>query len=81
MAQLYDLVYYLVYYLITHYDLIYYLGCLCGLISSMVDHKSLPPEFESWCGHIWRVFHLWLCFITFGGRSAHLAYNVHKSGC
>ena len=33
-----------------------------------------------WWGHIWRLFHLWLCFITFGGRLAHLAYHVHKSG-
>jgi len=30
--------------------------------------------------HIWRMFHLWLRFITFGGRSAYLAYHVHKSG-
>jgi len=33
------------------------------------------------CGYIWRVFHLWLRFITFGGHSAQLAYHVHKSGC
>jgi len=26
------------------------------------------------------LFHLWLLFITFGGRSAYLAYHVHKSG-
>ena len=26
------------------------------------------------------LFHLWFSFITFGGRSAHLAYLVHKSG-
>ena len=30
--------------------------------------------------HIWRVFHLRLRLITFGGRSAQLAYHVHKSG-
>ena len=30
-----------------------------------------------WC--FWRVFHRWLRFITFGGRSAHLAYHVHWS--
>jgi len=47
---------------------------------SMFDHRSLPPVFESQCGHIWRLFCLWLCFITFGGRSAHLAYHVQKSG-
>ena len=38
------------------------------------------PEFESRHRHMWRVFHLWLPFITFGGRLAHLAYPVHKSG-
>ena len=52
---------------------------LCCLTGSALDHRSLPPEFESQCGNIWRVFHLWLCFITFGAHSAHLAY--HKSGC
>ena len=26
------------------------------------------------------MLHLWLRFITFGGRSAHLAYRVHKRG-
>jgi len=36
--------------------------------------------FQSWREHIWRWFHLWLRLITFGGRSAHLAYLVHKSG-
>ena len=49
----------------------------CG---SMLDHRSLPYVFESRPGHIWRVFHLWLRFITFGGRSAHLAYHVHTCG-
>ena len=47
---------------------------------SVLDHRSLPPGFESRRGHIWRLFHLRLRFITFGGRSAHLAYHVHKSG-
>ena len=28
-------------------------GCLCGLNGSMLDHRWLPPEFESQCGHIW----------------------------
>ena len=56
------------------------LGHLCGLVSSVLDHRSLPPEFESWHGHICRLFHLWLHFITFSGCSAHLAYHVHKSG-
>jgi len=48
---------------------------------SALDHRSLPSEFESRRGHIWRLFHLSLPFVTFGGRSAHLAYLVHKSGC
>ena len=47
---------------------------------SVLDHRSLPPVFESGCGHIWRLFRLSLRLITFGGRSAHLAYHVHKSG-
>ena len=55
-------------------------GRLCGLVGITYDYRSLPPEFEFWHGHIWRVFHLWFHLITFGGRSAHLAYHVHKSG-
>jgi len=39
-----------------------------------------PPEFESQRGHTWRMFHLLLLLITFGGHSGHLAYLVHKSG-
>ena len=46
---------------------------------SVLDHISLPPVFESRRGDIWRLFHIWLHFITFGGRSAHLANRVHKS--
>ena len=47
---------------------------------SVLEHRPLPPVFESRCGHIWRLFHLRLRFIIFGGRSAHLAHRVHKSG-
>jgi len=47
---------------------------------NVLDHRSLPPVFEFQHGHIWRLFHLWLRLITFRGRSAHLAYHVHKSG-
>ena len=47
----------------------------------MLDHRSLPPEFKTQQTHIWRVFHLWLRVITFGGHSARLAYDVHKCGC
>jgi len=45
---------------------------------SVLDRRSLPPVFETRRGHSWSVFHLWLRFITFGGRSAHLAYHVYK---
>ena len=55
-------------------------GRLRGLTGSALDHGLLPPEFESRRGHIWRVFHLSLRFITFGWRSFHLAYHVLKSG-
>ena len=48
---------------------------------SMLDHRSLPPMFESRCEHTWRLFHLWLRFITFGGHLDPLAYHLHKSGC
>ena len=47
---------------------------------NVFDHRSLPPMFETRPGHIWKVFRLSLCLITFGSRSAHLAYHVHKSG-
>ena len=47
---------------------------------SVLDHRSLPRVFEPRRGHIWRLFRLSLRLITFGGRSAHLAYHVHKSG-
>jgi len=54
---------------------------LCrSLTGRALDHISLPPGFESQRWHIWRVFHLWLRFVTFGSRSAHLAYHVYKSG-
>ena len=25
---------------------------LCGKVGSVLDHRSLPPEFESWLAHI-----------------------------
>jgi len=56
-------------------------GRLRGLADSALDQRSLPPEFESRHWHIWMLFLLWLRLITSGGRSAHLAYHVHKSGC
>ena len=55
-------------------------GHLCGPVGSALDHRSLPFGFESQHGHIWRVFHLWLGFITLESCLAHLAYHVHKSG-
>jgi len=47
---------------------------------SLLDHRSLPPVFKYRRGHIWGSFHPWLRFITYGSRSAHLAYHAHKSG-
>ena len=32
------------------------------------------------CSNLWRLFRPWHRLIIFGGRSAHLAYLVHKSG-
>ena len=57
-----------------------YPGRLGSLAGSALGHTSLPLEFESRHGHIWRMRHLWRCFITSGGRSAHLAYHVNKRG-
>ena len=34
----------------------------------VLDHRTLPPVFESRRAHIWRVFHLWLRFITFAQK-------------
>ena len=48
--------------------------------SRVLDRRSLSPMFKSRRGYIWRLFHLWLNFITCGGQLAHLAYHVHKSG-
>ena len=48
---------------------------------SVLGHRLLPPIFESRCEHTWRLFHLYLRFITFGGGSAHVACYVHKTGC
>jgi len=53
---------------------------LCGLVGSALDNRSRSPEFESRRGHTWRVFHLWLRFIIFGGRLPHLAYRLRKTG-
>ena len=64
----------------VNYLLYYDFGVPPWSSGSVLDHSSLPPVFESRRGHIWRLFRLSLRLITFGGRSAHLAYLVHKSG-
>jgi len=56
------------------------MGCLHGLTSCMVNHRSIAPGFKPRMGYVRRVFVLSLRLITFGGRSAHLAYLVHKGG-
>ena len=62
----------------THMCTCMHVGALPWSSSSVLDHRSLPPVFESRRGHIWRLFRLSLRLITFGSRSAHLAYLVHK---
>lgn len=57
-------------------------GCLFvgyphGLIGSMVKRRSQTPEFISQCGYIWRLFHLLVSLITFGG---HLTDALYKNG-
>ena len=54
-------------------------GGLHGLIGSAAGRRSLAPVFKPRSSYIRRVFRLSLRLITFGGRSAHLAYLVHKS--
>ena len=53
----------------TFYQLLlrYVVGCLSGLAVACLNHRSLPPVFESRRGHIWRLFHLLFRFVTFGG--------------
>ena len=58
-----------------------YQGCFHGLSFSVVGHRSIATGFKPRPGYVRRVFHLSLRLVTFGGRSAHLAYLVHKSGC
>ena len=48
-----------------------------GRLSGLAIARRITDHYHP-C--IWRLFHLWLRFITFGGRPAHLAYRVHKSG-
>ena len=59
---------------------LYYPGRLHVLSCSAVGHKSIAPGFKLCMGYVSRVFHLSLRLITFGGRSAHLAYLVRISG-
>ena len=53
---------------------------LYRLTGSAVGRISIAPGFKPRLGYFRRVFHLSLRLITFGGRSAHLAYLVQKSG-
>jgi len=58
----------------------YSFGLLPWSSSSVLDHGSLPPMFKSRPGHIEGCFIFDFASLTFGGRSAHLTYHVHKSG-
>ena len=55
-------------------------NALCDLAHCTIGQISVAPRFKLRPGYIRRVFHLSLRLITFGGRSAHLAYLVHKGG-
>jgi len=55
-------------------------GRLRGLAVACWTTAHYHPCSNPGVGHIWRLFRLWLRLITFGSRSAHLAYHVHKSG-
>ena len=59
---------------------LYIRGCLGGLIGSMVADRSTTPGLKTRPRYFRWMFHLSLRFITFRGRSSHLAYIVHK-GC
>jgi len=39
-------------------------------LDKFIYHRSLPPVFESWLGHYWRLFRLSLRLITFRGRKS-----------
>jgi len=54
--------------------------CLCELSSRAAGHILLTQVFSSRPDYVTRVFHRSLHLITFGGRLAHLAYHMHKSG-
>ena len=53
---------------------------LHGLTGRVVGHISIAPGFKPQLGYVRRMFHISLRLITLGGRSALLAYLVHKSG-
>ena len=56
---------------------IHALGSLSSLVGRALDHRSLPSDFKSRRGIPEECL---LRLITIAGRSAHLAYRVHKSG-
>ena len=56
------------------------MGRLQRLTGSAVGHRSIVSGLKPLPGYVRRVFHLSVRLIIIGGRSAHLAYLVHKSG-
>ena len=58
----------------------YPVGRLHGLTGSADGHRSIAPGLNPRPDYVRRVFHLSLPLVTFGGRSAHFVYLVHKSG-
>ena len=70
----------LVLYIILLTRWITYLGRLYSLTGSVVGHISIAPGFKRRPDYVRSVFHLSLRLVIFGGRSAHLAYLLHKIG-
>ena len=50
--MIYEYHYIILYYIILYYATLRYLWRICGLTGSMLDHRSLPPVFESRRWHI-----------------------------
>ena len=51
------------------------------IYSPVVGHTSIAHGFKSRPSYVTNVFHLSLRLITFGSRSARVAYLVHNTGC
>ena len=62
--------------IVNHLVFVAQVRCLTG---SEVGYRSISPGFKSWLGYVWRVIHLSLCLISFGGHLAHFCDEVYLS--